>query len=180
MESSLVVNHNQSKVPTAQVCQDSLHVNTICLISTAYSTVMIKSITAKQCFLLSNIAVWVNIIKTFLENLYLSTLKRHRQNGRHFVYIFIYFFLSKDWCILSPISLKFVYRSPIDNNPAFVQIMASRPNRRQTIDGLIYWCIHASLGRNEVMIYAKNLIARNEQGPLALSAPVSNELIERG
>ena len=49
------------------------------------------------------------------------------QNGRHFADdIFRCIFLNENICILIKISLKFVPKGPIDNNPALVEIMARR------------------------------------------------------
>ena len=49
------------------------------------------------------------------------------QNGRHFADdIFKCIFKNKNLCILIQISLKFVPMGPIDNNAAFVQLMAWR------------------------------------------------------
>ena len=43
------------------------------------------------------------------------------QNGRHFADgIFRCIFMNEKFCILIEISLKFVPKSPIDNNPALV------------------------------------------------------------
>ena len=43
------------------------------------------------------------------------------QNGRHFVDdIFICIFVNEKYFILLKISLKFVPKSPIDNNPALI------------------------------------------------------------
>ena len=49
------------------------------------------------------------------------------QNGRHFADdIFRWIFVNEIFCILIKISLKFVPKDMIDNNPALVQIMAWR------------------------------------------------------
>ena len=49
------------------------------------------------------------------------------QNGPHFADdIFRCIFVNENFCILIKISLKFVPRGPIDNNQAFVKIMAWR------------------------------------------------------
>ena len=49
------------------------------------------------------------------------------QNGRYFTDdIFRCFFLNEKFCILIKISLKFVPKDPIENNPTLVQIMAWR------------------------------------------------------
>ena len=49
------------------------------------------------------------------------------QNGRHFADdIFRCIFVNEKFCILIKISLKFVPKGPICNNPALVQIMACR------------------------------------------------------
>ena len=56
----------------------------------------------------------------------LNTL-RSRQNGRHFVDdIFRCIFLNENILILIKISLKFVPKDPVNNIPAWVQIMAWR------------------------------------------------------
>ena len=55
---------------------------------------------------------------------FLNTL-RLRHNGCHFTDdTFKVFFPYEYWCILIPISLRFVPTGSIDNNPALVQIMA--------------------------------------------------------
>ena len=54
-------------------------------------------------------------------------ISRPRQNGCHFRdYIFKSNFLNENIWILLKVSLKFVPKGPINNNPAFVQIMAWR------------------------------------------------------
>ena len=54
----------------------------------------------------------------------LNTL-RLRYNGHHWSDgIFECIFINEKFCILIKISLKFVRKGPIDNNPALVQIMA--------------------------------------------------------
>ena len=58
--------------------------------------------------------------------LLINTL-RPRQNGRHFADdIFKCIFLNENVCIPIKISMKFVPKSPINNIPALVQIMAWR------------------------------------------------------
>ena len=50
----------------------------------------------------------------------LNTL-RPRQDGRHFADdIFMGIFFNEDCCILIKLSLKYVRKGPIDNNPALV------------------------------------------------------------
>ena len=50
---------------------------------------------------------------------------RQRQDGRHFAHnIFECIFLNENCSILIKISLKYVRKCPMDNNPAFVQKMA--------------------------------------------------------
>ena len=67
----------------------------------------------------------------FLLNVYsckhrVNTL-RSRQNGRNFAdHIFKCIFWNKSYFILNLISLKFVPRGPISNDPALVQIVAWR------------------------------------------------------
>ena len=57
---------------------------------------------------------------------HLNTL-RPRQNGRHFADdMFECIFLNENVCILIEISLKFVPKGSINNNPALFQIMAWR------------------------------------------------------
>ena len=59
--------------------------------------------------------------------------------------------------IMIKISLKFVPKDPIDNNPALIQIIVLAPNRRQAI--ILFnadpnqWRIYAALGGDELIIY---------------------------
>ena len=48
------------------------------------------------------------------------------KNGHHFADIFKYIFMNKKFCILIQISLKFVLKGPINNNPALIRLMAWR------------------------------------------------------
>ena len=81
---------------------------------------------------------------------------RLRQNGRHFednIFECIYF--NENICISIKISLKFVPRGLIDNKVTLVQIMVWHRWRAiiWTNDGLVYWCIYASLGLNELTVF---------------------------
>ena len=52
---------------------------------------------------------------------------RPRQDGRHFADdIFTCIFFNENCCILIKLSLKYMRKGPIDNNPALIQIMAWR------------------------------------------------------
>ena len=83
---------------------------------------------------------------------------RPRQNGRHFTDdILKCIFLNENIWILIQISLKFVPRGPNNNIAALVQVMACRwpgdkPLSEPMMDQwwLVYWCICASLGLNEL------------------------------
>ena len=76
---------------------------------------------------------------------------RPRQTNCHFADdIFKCIFLIENLAILIKTSLEFVPKGPIDNKPALVQIMAWRQAIIWTNDGLVYWCIYASLGLNEL------------------------------
>ena len=60
------------------------------------------------------------------KRIFFKTL-RPRQDGRHFAdSIFKCIFFNENCCILIKLSLKYVRKGPIDNNPAMVQIMAWR------------------------------------------------------
>ena len=64
--------------------------------------------------------------KIMVSHLIFNTL-RLRQNGWHFSDdIFKCIFLNEDIWISKTISLKFILKGPINNNPALVQIMAWR------------------------------------------------------
>ena len=82
---------------------------------------------------------------------------RPRQNGCLFADdTFKRIFLKENIRILIKTSLKFVPKGLINNIPALVLIMA--PTRRQAIIylnqwWLDHWCLYASLGLNELMIY---------------------------
>ena len=52
---------------------------------------------------------------------------RPRQNGCQFADdVYIVIFVNWNWCVLIKISLKYVLKGPIDNNPALIWIMAWR------------------------------------------------------
>ena len=63
---------------------------------------------------------------TLITHTWRSVSSAHQgQNGRHFTdAIFKCIFMNEKYCISLRISLKFVPRGPIDNNPALVQVMA--------------------------------------------------------
>ena len=72
--------------------------------------------------------IWNRHLKSHLQNgdRSVNTL-RPRQNGCHFPNdLFKCIFLNENVWILIKISLKFVHKGPISNNPALVQIMAWR------------------------------------------------------
>ena len=73
---------------------------------------------------------------------------RPRQNGRHFADdIFKRIFVNENVRISIEISLKFVPKGPINNNPALVQIMAwRRPGDKPLsepvmVSLMIHWCV---------------------------------------
>ena len=67
--------------------------------------------------------------------------------------IFNCIFLNKNHRIPIQISLKYIPKSPIDNKPALVQVMAWRRTGDQAItrtnDDPVHWGIYATLGRDE-------------------------------
>ena len=91
------------------------------------------------------------------KNMILGAVLRPRQNGHHFPDdIFKCIFFNENVCLSITISLKFVPKGPTNNIPALVPDNGLGLNRRQAIiwtnDGLVYWCIYASLGLNEWII----------------------------
>ena len=63
----------------------------------------------------------------FVNSISVFNTLRPRQNGRHFADdTFKRIFVNENVGILIEISLKFVPKGPINNNPALVQIMAWR------------------------------------------------------
>ena len=80
---------------------------------------------------------------------------RPRKNGRRFADdTFKRIFLNEDVRISIKISLKFVPKGPINNNPALVQIMAWRRSSHYLNQWwLVYWRIYASLGLNELSMF---------------------------
>ena len=73
-------------------------------------------ITGKPLLILMGVSMGI----TMAVNGFINTL-RPRQNGRHFPdNIFKYIFVNENAWILPKISLKFVPKVPIDNNPALV------------------------------------------------------------
>ena len=83
---------------------------------------------------------WYNIFKLFQHT--------EAKHGCHFADN-IFKFTSMYPCVLTQISLKYVPKSPIDNNSPLVHVMASPLYRQQAIiwtkDGLIHWYRYASL-----------------------------------
>ena len=79
---------------------------------------------------------------------------RPTQNGRHFTDdIFKCIFLNEDMWISIDISLKFVPKDQINDNPALVQIMAwLRPGDKPLSEPVmvIYWRLCTSLSLNEL------------------------------
>ena len=88
----------------------------------------------------------------------------------------------KKFCILIQISLKFVPKSPIDNKPALIQVMAwhqagNKPLPEPNVDP-VHWHIYAAHGADEltsitiliVHWYLKlNILIRNSSCPEAKS-----------
>ena len=101
------------------------------------------------------ILIWSNV--HFLIVVYkhkgVNTLKP-RQNGRHFADdMFKCIFLNENVWIPIEISLKFVPKCSINNNPALFQIMVWRrqaTSRYLNQWWLVHWRIYASLGLNEL------------------------------
>ena len=78
------------------------------------------------CHIWISLALCTNCILLFVVSEMLNTL-RLRQNGRRFADdTFKRIFLNENARISIKISLKFVPKGPINNNPALVQIMAWR------------------------------------------------------
>ena len=77
-----------------------------------------------------------------------------RQNGHHFTDdIFKWIFLKENVRISIKISLKFVPKGQFNNIPALVQIKAWPGDTTSHCLNpwwLVYWCIYASLGLNEL------------------------------
>ena len=84
---------------------------------------------------------------------FINTL-RPRRNKQHFADdIFKCIFFNENVWISIKISPKFVPKGPINNIPALVQIMAWRRSGASHYLNqwwLVYWCISASLGLNEL------------------------------
>ena len=80
----------------------------------------------RPVFVTSHREVYVSLPARNPTQRSLNTL-RPRENGRHFADdIFKCIFVNENWLIPIKISLKFVPKGPINNNPALVQIMAWR------------------------------------------------------
>ena len=83
----------------------------------------------------------------------LTHLPPPEQNGHHFAGDTLKCIsLNENFCILIKISLKFVSKGPIDNNPD----NGLAPRRRQAIiwtnAELIHWRIYGALGGDELII----------------------------
>ena len=77
---------------------------------------------------------------------------RPRQHGRHFADdTFKRIFLDENVAISIKISLKFIYKGPINNILALVQIMADQATSHYLNQWwVVYWRIYASPGLNEL------------------------------
>ena len=81
----------------------------------------------------------------------LNTL-RPRQNGHHFAdHMFKCIFLNENVWIQIEISLKFVHKGPINNNPALFQIMAWRRSCDKPLSEpmMISWLTHICVNRSQ-------------------------------
>ena len=73
--------------------------------------------------------------------------------------IFNCIFLNENDRIQSQISLKYVPRSPIDNKPALIQLMAWRRIGNKPLSEPIFnadpisWCIYVALGGDELIFW---------------------------
>ena len=99
---------------------------------------------------------------------------RPRQNGRCFADdTFKCIFLNENVRISIKISLKFVPKGPINNNPALVQIMAwCRSDDKPLSEPwwLVYWRIYASLGLNELKMQIANFSIKYHMCMTSISA----------
>ena len=81
---------------------------------------------------------------------WINTL-RPRQEAAIFQTTFSNDFLNENIYLSIEISFRFVPRSPVNNTPALVQIMAW-PSHYLNQWWLVYWCIYPSLGLNELTL----------------------------
>ena len=102
---------------------------------------------------------------------------RPRQNGRHFADdMFKCIFLNENVWIPIEISLKFVPRGSINNNPALFQIMAwRRPGDKPLSESMMVSSlthIYASLGLNEwIPAWISNRMSRKVSDEIRYSFP---------
>ena len=95
---------------------------------------------------------------------------RQRQNGCHFAgNVFKCIFFKENVQMSFKISLTFVPKHPIENNPALVQVINWRPTGQTIIwtnDDPVWGSIYASLSLNELnvqmMTYFQNLTLSNK------------------
>ena len=81
------------------------------------------------------------------------------QNGCHFGrWHFQMNFLEWNDGIQIKISLKFVTRSPIDNEPAWFQVMAWGRTGDKPLPEPVHWCIYVALGGDELQRYRKYML----------------------
>ena len=101
------------------------------------------------------------------------------QNGHHFADdIFRCIFVNEKFCIFIKISLKFVPKGPIDNNPALVQIMAwhqigNKPLSEPLLTRFTDTYIYAALGGDELTQDCANTSALAMGSPQSFS--ISNQ-----
>ena len=123
--------HNSCHAPTSNRCPNNI-------ISTHVYLPMITRHWLTLNTTMPNLGVWLHVALYCCQNVnpstgYIKTL-RPRQNDRHFPEnIFKCIFLNENDRIPTQISLKFVPRSPTDNKPALVQVMAWHQTGNKTL-----------------------------------------------
>ena len=95
----------------------------------------------------------ISQLRQYVTN-FIVDISRSRQNGRDSArHILKRIFLNENYCILIQISLKFVLKGQIENNPS-IGWDGWTPNRPKAIacnGSLIYWRICASFDLDELM-----------------------------
>ena len=119
-------------------------------IMTRTRKIIIISLALKQGLVMWVCVVMVQRLECYF--MWINTL-RPRQNGRHFADDMLKcIFLNENVWTPIEISLKFVPKGSINNNPALFQIMAwRRPGDKPLSEPMM---IYASLGLDELSLYA--------------------------
>ena len=146
-------------LPAAPVLKQDAFI--LCLLNANNVSLGIYVISNDNVCLIRLMFVHRNVAQTNISMTIFNS-SRPGQNGRHFTDdIFRCIFVNEKFCNLTKISLKFIPKGPIDNNPAmFFLDNGLAPNRQQL---MLTWFADTYMRLSVISIYKENLWLRDSQ-----------------